>query len=195
MARASKVVPRRNATTPSPTTPSPSGANVRASRSGASQQQQQQASTSAGTPVRSAIRTGHPVHLATKAPRRHAKRVSIVAPTSAANSTRRYRPGTIALREIRRYQNSTHLLVPKLPFQRLVREITLGYKTDMRYQVVALEALHEAAEAFLINLFEDANLCAIHARRVTIMPRDITLARRIRGEPGVSYNNNCRSGN
>ena len=94
----------------------------------------------------------------------------------------RYRPGTVALREIRRYQKSTELLIRKVPFQRLVREIAQGFKTDLRFQGTAIEALQEAAEAYLIGLFEDTNLCAIHAKRVTIMPKDIQLARRIRGE-------------
>ncbi|XP_027201889.2 histone H3.3-like [Dermatophagoides pteronyssinus] len=94
---------------------------------------------------------------------------------------RRYRPGTIALREIRRYQSTTHQLIPRLPFQRIVREIAQSLKDTLRFQPLALEALQEAAESYLIVLFEDANLCAIHARRVTIMPRDINLARRIRG--------------
>ncbi|KRZ08179.1 histone H3.3 [Trichinella zimbabwensis] len=77
----------------------------------------------------------------------------------------RYHPGTVALREIRRYQKSTELLIRKLPFQRLTREIAQDYKTDLRF-----------------HLFEDTNLCAIHAKRVTIMLKDIQLARRIRGE-------------
>ena len=94
----------------------------------------------------------------------------------------RFRPGTVALREIRRYQKSTELLIRKLPFQRVVREIAQDFKTDLRFQGAALMALHEAAEAYLVGLFEDTNLCAIHARRVTIMPKDIQLARRIRGE-------------
>ena len=94
----------------------------------------------------------------------------------------RYRPGTIALREIRRYQKSTDLLIRKLPFQRLVREIAQDFMTDMRFQSSALVALHEASESYLVGLFEDTNLCAIHAKRVTIMPKDIQLARRIRGE-------------
>ena len=96
----------------------------------------------------------------------------------------RYRPGTVALREIRRYQKSTELLIRKLPFQRLVREIAQDFKTDLRFQSLAIKALQEAAEAYLVGLFEDANLCAIHAKRVTIMPKDIQLARRIRGERG-----------
>lgn len=92
------------------------------------------------------------------------------------------RPGTVALREIRRYQKSTELLIRKLPFQRLVREIAQDFKTDLRFQSAAIGALQEASEAYLVGLFEDTNLCAIHAKRVTIMPKDIQLARRIRGE-------------
>ncbi|DBB11659.1 TPA: hypothetical protein ACH3X3_007041 [Trebouxia sp. C0006] len=94
----------------------------------------------------------------------------------------RYRPGTVALREIRKYQKSTELLIRKLPFQRLVREIAQDFKTDLRFQSSAVLALQEAAEAYLVGLFEDTNLAAIHAKRVTIMPKDIQLARRIRGE-------------
>ncbi|RLN44646.1 hypothetical protein BBJ29_001166 [Phytophthora kernoviae] len=86
------------------------------------------------------------------------------------------------LREIRKYQKSTDLLIRKLPFQRLVREIAQDYKTDLRFQSTAILALQEASEAYLVGLFEDTNLCAIHAKRVTIMPKDIQLARRIRGE-------------
>jgi histone H3 len=76
--------------------------------------------------------------------------------------------GTVALREIRRYQKSTDLLIRKLPFQRLIREIAQDYRTDNRFQSTALEALQEAAEDYLVSLFEDTNLCAIHAKRVTI---------------------------
>ena len=117
----------------------------------------------------------------------------------------RYRPGTVALREIRKYQKSTELLIRKLPFQRLVREIAQDFKTgallpmwaagslslsdtscchcaDLRFQSSAVLALQEASEAYLVGLFEDTNLAAIHAKRVTIMPKDIQLARRIRGE-------------
>ena len=94
----------------------------------------------------------------------------------------RFRPGTVALQEIRRYQKTTELLIRKLPFQRLVREIAQEIKTDLRFQLSAIMALHEAAEAYLVGLFEDTNLCAIHARQATIMPRDIQLARHIRGE-------------
>ena len=106
------------------------------------------------------------------------------APATDANAkkTHRFRPGTVALREIRRYQKSTELLIRKLPFQRLVREIAQDFKTDLRFQASAVMALQEAAESYLVSLFEDANLCAIHDKRVTIMPKDIQLARRIRGE-------------
>ena len=88
----------------------------------------------------------------------------------------------MAIREIRKYQKSTELLLRKLPFQRLVREISQDFKTDLRFQSTAILALQEASEAYLIGLFEDTNLCAVHAKRITIMPKDIQLARRIRGE-------------
>ena len=88
----------------------------------------------------------------------------------------------MALREIRKYQKSTELLIRKLPFQRLVREVAQDFKNDLRFQGSAVMALQEAAEAYLVSLFEDTNLCAIHAKRVTIMPRDMQLARRIRNE-------------
>ena len=91
----------------------------------------------------------------------------------------RYRAGTAALKDIRHFQKTTALLIHRLPFQRLVREIAQGYKTDLRFQSAAVLCLQEAAEAYLVGLFEDTNLCAIHAKRVTIMPKDIQLARRI----------------
>ncbi|XP_044092730.1 uncharacterized protein LOC122899199 [Neovison vison] len=119
--------------------------------------------------------------LATKAARKSAPA------TGGVKKPHRYRPGTVALREIRRYQKSTELLIRKLPFQRLVREIAQDFKTDLRFQSSAVMALQEASEAYLVGLFEDTNLCAIHAKRVTIMPKDIQLARRIRGERDKSY--------
>ncbi|KAF7267874.1 hypothetical protein GWI33_018937 [Rhynchophorus ferrugineus] len=103
--------------------------------------------------------------------------------TGDVKKSHRYRPGTVALREIRRYQKSIELSIRKLPFQRLVREIAQNTRTDLRFQSPAVMALQEASEAYLVGLFEDTNLCAIHAKRVTcIMPKDIQLARRIRGE-------------
>ncbi|XP_064443584.1 uncharacterized protein LOC123859167 [Mirounga angustirostris] len=117
--------------------------------------------------------------LATKAARKSAPA------TGGVKKPHRYRPGTVALREIRRYQKSTELLIRKLPFQRLVREIAQDFKTDLRFQSSAVMALQEASEAYLVGLFEDTNLCAIHAKRVTIMPKDIQLARRIRGERDI----------
>ena len=104
------------------------------------------------------------------------------APTAGIKKPKRFRPGTVALREIRRYQKSTELLIRKLPFNRLVREVAQDFKTDLRFQSAAIKALQEAAEAYLVNLFEDTNLCAIHAKRVTILPKDMQLARRIRGD-------------
>ena len=91
----------------------------------------------------------------------------------------RYRAGTVALQDICHFQKTSALLIRKLPFQRLVREIAQDFKTDLRFQSAAILCLQEAAEAYLVRLFDDANLCAIHARRVTIMPKDIQLARRI----------------
>ena len=102
--------------------------------------------------------------------------------TGGVKKPHRYRPGTVALREIRRYQKSTDLLIRKLPFQRLVREIAQDFKTGYRFQSTAILAIQEAAEAYLVGLFEDSYLCSIHAKRVTLMPKDIQLARRIRGE-------------
>lgn len=103
-----------------------------------------------------------------------------------AERKHRFRPGTRALMEIRKYQRSTNLLLRKLPFARLVKEILRDHYArpgvEYRWQATALLALQEAAEAFLVQLFEDANLCAIHAKRVTLMKRDIQLARRIKGQ-------------
>ncbi|KAK6120800.1 hypothetical protein DH2020_045463 [Rehmannia glutinosa] len=110
--------------------------------------------------------------LATKAARKSAPA------TGGVKKPHRFRPGTVALREIQIHRASD----PQAPFQRLVREIAQDFKTDLRFQSSAVSALQEAAEAYLVGLFEDTNLCAIHAKRVTIMPKDIQLARRIRGE-------------
>ena len=95
---------------------------------------------------------------------------------------RRFCPRMMALKEIRHYQKFTGFLIRKLPFQRLVREITIEVAQEMRFQSSVLLVLQEAAKAYLMGLFEDTNLCAIHARQVTILPKDIQLARRIRGE-------------
>jgi histone H3 len=116
------------------------------------------------------------MQLSTKAARKSAPA------TGGVKKPHRFRPGTVALKEIRKYQKTTNLLLRKLPFQRLVREIALGILADVRFQSTALLALQEAAETYLVSLFEDTNLCAIHAKRVTIMPKDMQLARRIRGE-------------
>jgi histone H3/H4 len=98
----------------------------------------------------------------------------------------RYCPSTVALREIRRFQKSTVLLIRKAPFQRFVREIVQNDFSpgisDVRFQSTAMLALQEAAEAYLVNVFELTNLAAIHAKRVTIMVRDMKLVMRIRGD-------------
>ena len=141
-------------------------------------------------------RTKHTARKSTggKAPRKHllatkAARKSAPA-TGGVKKPHRFRPGTVALREIRRYQKTTELLIRKLPFQRLVREIAQdagtttfgGQPGELRFQRQAILALQEASEAYLVGLFEDTNLCAIHAKRVTVMGKDMQLARRIRGE-------------
>lgn len=122
-----------------------------------------------------------------KQPRKSDKQLSLsrkATPTSGGlKKPRRYRPGTVALREIRQYQKSTELLIRKAPFMRLVRETTQVLELPrMRFQSCAMMALQEACEAYLVRLFEEVNLCAIHAKRVTIQPKDIQLTRRIRGE-------------
>merc|ERR1712051_745083 len=125
-------------------------------------------------------------HTGTKHPRKHiAHKAAAKKTQSATNGVKkphRFRPGTVALREIRRFQKSTELLIRNLPFQSLVREIASEYRNELRFQSSAVLALQEASEAYMVGLFEDTNLCAIHAKRVTIMPKDIQLARRIRGE-------------
>lgn len=103
-------------------------------------------------------------------------------PSTLGIKRTRARPGANALKEIRKYQKSTELLIRRAPFQRLVREITRDFQADFRWQVQAVEALQEAAEAYLVGMLEDSNLCAIHAKRVTIMPKDMQLATRIRGD-------------
>jgi histone H3 len=102
--------------------------------------------------------------------------------SASAPSRRRHRPGSRVISEIKRLQRDTNLLIPKLPFGRVVRDIVREVVGELRFASEALEALQSTVEAYLVGLFEDANLCAMHARRVTIMPRDMRLALRIRGE-------------
>ena len=114
------------------------------------------------------------------------------APVETGIKKRRFKPGKRANKEIQRYQKSTDLLMQKAPFQRksnsfvisLVRTIVknLGLQTDFRFQASALLALQEATEAAIVSFFEDANMCAVHSNRVTMMQRDLILARKIRGE-------------
>jgi histone H3/H4 len=104
-------------------------------------------------------------------------------PAAAPKRKRRMRPGQKALKEIKMYQKSTDLLIRRLPFARLVREIQMEMSREAyRWQGTAILALQEASEAHLVSLFEDTNLCALHGKRVTIMPKDMQLARRIRGQ-------------
>ena len=124
-----------------------------------------------------------------KAAARMAKKGGQKAPKGGVKKRYRYQLGTVALKQIRQYQKSTELLIRKLPFQRLVREIASDSEViksplcgKVRFQSAAIMALQEVVEAYLVGLFEDTNLCAIHAKRVTIMPKDIQLARRICSE-------------
>ena len=124
-----------------------------------------------------------------KAPRKHLATAAARKSDSGTGGVKkphRYRPGTVALREIRKYQKSTDLLIRKLPFQRLVREVAQDIKVDLRFQSTAILALQESAEAYLVSLFEDVLLCALHAKRVTIEPKDLQLALRLRGDPSQS---------
>ena len=109
-----------------------------------------------------------------------------IPPALVIKRSFRFKPGTVALRDIKKYQKSTELLMLKLPFQRLVKEIMCGWpglnRPDMCIQSQALLALQEAGEAYLVDLFQDTVRCAIHAKRVTIMPKDMRLARLLRGE-------------
>ena len=118
-----------------------------------------------------------------------AKQAAAVAAKTKEKKKLRFKPGTIALREIRRYQKSTQMLMPRAPFQRLVRNICSSIDGDLRFQSQALIALQESAEAYITGLFEDANLCAIHANRVTLMKKDMVLARRIRGDNLIESSN------
>ena len=115
----------------------------------------------------------------TKLPRAHDE-AGVLHHTT--NRRHHYRPGTLTLREIRHYQKRTNLLIKRAPFARLVREIVQDFKQDLRFQNSAIGALQKAAEAYIVRLFEDTNLCAIHAKRITIMLKDIQLARHIWGE-------------
>ena len=119
-----------------------------------------------------------------KCPRRQVatKAAKKQPPSQAPRKKHRYRPGTVALKEIRKYQKSTELLCSRRAMERVVREIAREIKPDLRFGAGAILALQEACEEYVVGLFEDCNLLAIHAHRVTIQPRDMILARRIRGE-------------
>ena len=114
----------------------------------------------------------------TKASKNIAVKAPHKPPWCQLQKKRRFRPGTVALREIHQYQTSTELLI-RTPFQQVIYEIMWDIRNDLRIQAAEIKGLQEAAEAYLVGLFEDSNLCAIHAKWVTIMPRDVQLARRI----------------
>lgn len=100
-------------------------------------------------------------------------------PSSLSQAKAKFKPGSIALREIRKYQKSSDLLIRKRPFQRLVRHL-VSFNSELRFQSAALVIFQEAAENFLISLLEDAYRCAVHAKRVTLLPRDIILIYKIK---------------
>ena len=109
----------------------------------------------------------------TKASRNIAVKAPSKPPSWQLKKKRRFRPGTVALREIHQYQKSTKLLIRRTPFQWVIYEIMRGIRNDLRIQAAAVWCLQEVAEAYLVGLFKDSNLCAIHAKWVTIMPRDV----------------------
>jgi len=111
-----------------------------------------------------------------------AKKPKATSQVSGEVKKRRNRPGALALREIRRYQKNTNLVVRKLPFQRLVRELVKGNEPDFRISTSALAAFQETTEMFIGSVFEDSQLCTLHAKRQTLMAKDMMLAKRIRGD-------------
>jgi len=99
-----------------------------------------------------------------------------------ASQLPRHRPGVTALRKIRQYQPpSTETIIPKLAFQRFAREIALSINPSLRFHKASVYALQVASEDYLIDIFKEANACADHANRCTIMLKDMSLAMRIRG--------------
>lgn len=124
----------------------------------------------------------------------HNQAVAVIVAGKKQRKKHRFRPGTVALREIRRYQKSTDLVIPKLPFQRLVRELAGdAMNRDLRFSRVALEALQEAAEAYAVEMFQESQICALHNKRTTVHQKDMRLARKLRdhraGGRLVSSNN------
>ena len=118
------------------------------------------------------------------------KQIKKTAPAEGGmkeKKARKNRPGTVSLREVKKYQKSINMLLPRAPFQRLVRSICMDMDDQLRFQPDALFALQEATEAYVVGLFEDTNLCAIHAKRVTVQKKDMDLARRIRGDRNYDY--------
>ena len=123
-----------------------------------------------------------------KMPAKGSKAIKKSAPAAGgAKKPRRWRPGTVALREVKKYQRKVDNLIPRAPFQRLVRSIVSDMDHELRFQSAALLALQEATEAYCTGLFEDTNLCAIHAKRQTVMKKDMDLARRIRGDRNLDH--------
>ena len=114
-------------------------------------------------------------------------KTKLIAKADNEMKKRKFKPGTVALREIKKYQRETGQLIPRAPFQRLVRQICSGIDNELRFQSQALVALQEASEAYLTGIFEDSNLCCLHANRITVMKKDMDLARRIRGDKAQDF--------
>ena len=125
----------------------------------------------------------HPYHCPKKGSRRPPRQSKKAKGTSGhpgIKKPHRWRPGVARLREIRRFQKSNELLFRGKPFERFARELANNHKSDVRFSKDAVRALQDATESFLTGLLHEANLCAIHAKRSTVQPRDLHLARRLR---------------
>ena len=114
--------------------------------------------------------------------KKSAKKAGSKKAAAGGKKQMKWRPGTVALRQIRKLQKGTDVLIRKAPFQRMIRAVANGAKSGLRWQAAACAAMQEATESYVIGVLSDANLCALHSRRVTLMPRDLFLARRLRGE-------------
>ncbi|EAN78895.1 histone H3 variant [Trypanosoma equiperdum] len=127
-------------------------------------------------PVRPKSVASRPIQSVARAP------VKKVENTPPQKRHHRWRPGTVALREIRRLQSSTDFLIQRAPFRRFLREVVSNLKDSYRMSAACVDAIQEATETYITSVFMDANLCTLHANRVTLFPKDIQLALKLRGE-------------
>lgn len=215
-AKAAAPAPEEQAPAPSTAAAEPTGGE--ASAAAAAEPKQPAAKRASKEPVPGAVggrRKSVPQKKPSVAETELARDIRLGVRTRGQDGKVRFRQGGLAIKEIQRYQKSTELLIPKVSFQRAVRDICMEIarekfaappedrrsrrarsSTDpppapeqppadgtggIRFELQAMVAIQEAAEAFLVGLMEDSNLCAIHAKRVTLMPRDLLLALRLRG--------------